>query len=33
MASVDDLLDALMKDYKKPEDIVGEDGRASEATD
>ena len=26
MASVDELLDALMKDCKKPEDIIGENG-------
>jgi len=32
MASVDDLLDALMKDYKKPEDIVGEDGLLKQLT-
>ena len=26
MASADELLDLLMKDYKKPEDLIGEDG-------
>lgn len=24
MATTDELLDALMKDYKKPEDLIGE---------
>lgn len=32
MASVDELLDALMKDYKKPEDIVGENGLLKQLT-
>ncbi|MBE9485965.1 MAG: IS256 family transposase, partial [Chloroflexi bacterium] len=26
MAIPDDLLDALMKNYKKPEDLIGESG-------
>lgn len=26
MATTDELLDALMKDYKKPEDLIGENG-------
>jgi putative transposase len=32
MASVDELLDALMKDCKKPEDIVGENGLLKQLT-
>jgi putative transposase len=32
MASVDELLDALMKDCKKPEDIVGETGLLKQLT-
>jgi len=26
MATTDELLDNLMKDYKKPEDLIGENG-------
>jgi putative transposase len=26
MATTDELLDILMKDYKKPEDLIGENG-------
>ena len=26
MATTDELLDVLMKDYKKPEDLIGENG-------
>lgn len=32
MASVDELLDVLMKDYKNPEDIVGENGLLKQLT-
>ncbi|WP_371873118.1 transposase, partial [Geomonas silvestris] len=32
MASVDELLDALIKDCKKPEDIVGENGLLKQLT-
>ena len=32
MASTDELLDALMKDYKKPEDLIGENGLLKQLT-
>jgi putative transposase len=32
MASVDELLDALMKDYKKPEELIGEGGLLKQLT-
>lgn len=32
MAITDDLLDALMKDYKKPEDLIGENGLLKQLT-
>lgn len=32
MATTDELLDALMKDYKKPEDLIGENGLLKQLT-
>ena len=32
MATTDELLDILMKDYKKPEDIIGENGLLKQLT-
>jgi hypothetical protein len=32
MASVDKLLDALMKDYKNPEELIGENGLLKQLT-
>jgi hypothetical protein len=32
MATTDELLDALMKDYKKPEDLNGENGLLKQFT-
>ena len=32
MATTDELLDSLMKDYKKPEDLVGENGLLKQLT-
>jgi putative transposase len=32
MATTDELLDILMKDYKKPEDLIGENGRLKQLT-
>ena len=32
MATTDELLDILMKDYKKPEDLIGENGLLKQLT-
>lgn len=32
MATTDELLDVLMKDYKKPEDLIGENGLLKQLT-
>ena len=32
MATADELLDILMKDYKKPEDLIGENGLLKQLT-
>jgi putative transposase len=32
MATTDELLDNLMKDYKKPEDLIGENGLLKQLT-
>jgi len=32
MARTDELLDELMKDYRKPEDLIGENGLLKELT-
>src|SRR5512137_1702034 len=32
MATTDELLDALMKNYKKPEDLIGENGLLKQLT-
>lgn len=32
MATTDELLDILMKDYKKPEDLIGRNGLLEQLT-
>lgn len=32
MATTDELLDVLMKDYKKPEDLIGKNGLLKQLT-
>ena len=32
MATTDELLDVLMKDYMKPEDLIGENGLLKQLT-